>query len=348
MGIKKLANHLNLSIATVSRALNASDEVSAATRQRVLEAAAELGYSPNKAAESLRKGRIDTIGLMLPMRSPEENYTLSLFLTLADGIQESLSKAQLDLAIYQSRTDEDELSRLKRIVERRQVDGVIVSGTRRHDPRLDYLAEKRFPFVAFGRSESGGEHAWIDLDFESAAEQSIERLVSFGHRRIAIGMPGQDAMQAHVYLNGYKRALKRFGIAYDASIARHDELSERGGYRVTGALLDAAEPPTAIIFQSDCMAIGAYRKLSEVGLRPGKDIAISGGVITGEVPDYLSPRLTGFSIAVRELGARMGEAILGRLPGPNSLEPPALIQEVWPLQIKARTSDTAPAEPGAR
>ena len=344
MGIKKLANHLNLSIATVSRALNDSDEVSDATRQRVLEAAALLGYSPNKAAESLRKGRLDSVGLMLPMRGPEENYTLSLFLTLADGIQETLSKFQLDLAIYQSKTDEDELSRLKRIVERRQVDGVIVSGTRRHDPRLDYLAQQRFPFVAFGRSESGGEHAWLDLDFESAARQAIERLVGFGHRRIAIGMPGKDAMQAHVYLNGYKHALKQFNLPFDPALVRHDELSERGGYRVTGKLLEAEDPPTAIVFQSDCMAIGAYRKLSELGLRPGKDIAISGGVLTGEVPDYLSPRLTGFSISIHELGIRMGEAIVARLPGVNTQEVPELVQQIWPLQIKERSSDAGSRE----
>jgi DNA-binding LacI/PurR family transcriptional regulator len=339
VGIKKLASHLNLSIATVSRALNASDEVSAATRQRVLEAAAELGYSPNKAAESLRKGRIDTIGLMLPMRNPEENYTLSLFLTLADGIQAVLTQHQLDLAIYQSNSDEDELSRLKRIVERRQVDGLIVSGTRRHDPRLDYLAKQKFPFVAFGRSDSGGEHAWLDLDFEGAAEEAVARLVGFRHQRIAIGMPGQDAMQAHVYLKGYKHALKHFGLNFDASLALHDELSERGGYRITETLLASPTPPTAILFQSDCMAIGAYRKLSELGLRPGKDIAISGGILTGEMPDYLSPRLTGFSIAVRALGMRMAEAILARLPGAGIHDKRVLVQEVWPLQFKARSSD---------
>jgi DNA-binding LacI/PurR family transcriptional regulator len=344
VGIKKLASHLNLSIATVSRALNASDEVSAATRQRVLEAAAELGYSPNKAAESLRKGRIDTVGLMLPMRNPEENYTVSLFLTLADGIQAVLTQHQLDLAIYQSNSDEDELSRLRRIVERRQVDGLIVSGTRRHDPRLDYLAKQKFPFVAFGRSDSGGEHAWLDLDFEAAAEEAIARLVGFKHQRIAIGMPGQDAMQAHVYLKGYKRALRHFGLQFDASLALHDELSERGGYRITETLLASPTPPTAILFQSDCMAIGAYRKLSELGLRPGKDIAISGGVLTGEMPDYLSPRLTGFSIAIRELGMRMGEAILARLPGVGTYDKRALVQEVWPLQFKARSSDANEAK----
>ncbi|CAB3790399.1 substrate-binding domain-containing protein [Pararobbsia alpina] len=341
MGIKKLASHLNLSIATVSRALNASDEVSAATRQRVLEAAAELGYSPNKAAESLRKGRIDTIGLMLPMRNPEENYTLSLFLTLADGIQAVLAQHQLDLAIYQSNSDEDELGRLRRIVERRQVDGLIVSGTRRHDARLDYLAKQKFPFVAFGRSDSGGDHAWLDLDFEAAAQEAIARLVGFRHQRIAIGMPGQDAMQAHVYLKGYKRALRHFGLRFDASLALHDELSERGGYRITERLLASPTPPTAILFQSDCMAIGAYRKLSELGLRPGKDIAISGGVLTGEMPDYLSPRLTGFSIPVRELGMRMAEAILARLPGTRTHDKRVLVQEVWPLQFKARSSDAS-------
>ncbi len=344
MGIKKLASHLNLSIATVSRALNDSAEVSAATRQRVLAAAAHLGYAPNKAAKSLRQGRIDTVGLMLPMRSPDENYTLTLFLTLADGIQSVLTQHQLDLSIYPSHSDEDERSRLRRIVERRQVDGLIVSGTRRHDARLDYLAKQKFPFVAFGRSDSGGEHAWLDLDFEAAAEESIARLVGFRHRRIAIGMPGEDAMQAHVYLRGYRRALKRFGLPFDPALALHDELSERGGYRVTEILLASPAPPTAIMFQSDCMAIGAYRKLSELGLLPGKDIAISGGVLTGDMPDYLSPRLTGFSIAVRELGHRMAEAMLARLPGISAHDHHPLVQEIWPLQLKARSSDTGVAK----
>jgi DNA-binding LacI/PurR family transcriptional regulator len=92
-------------------------------------------------------------------------------------------------------------------------------------------------------------------------------------------------------------------------------------------------------FQSDCMAIGAYRKLNEVGLKPGKDIAINTGVLTGEVPDYLSPRLTGFTLAIRELDIRMAEAMLARVPGIGAYYNHAMVQEIWPLQLKVRSSD---------
>ena len=337
VGIRELADHVRLSIATVSRALNDSGEVSADTRRRVVEAAARLGYSPHQAGRSLRQGRSNAVGLLLPAQEPEESYTLSLFFPLADGIQSVLDRHAVDLVMVAGRSEEDELGRLRRVVERHVVDGLILAGTRRRDPRLDYVAERRFPFVAFGRSESGGSHAWVDLDFEGAAEAAVTRLAGFGHRRIAIGLPGDDAMQGLVYLRGYRRALRRHGLAPAAGRVFRDELSERGGYRITEALLATPRPPTAVLFQSDCMAIGAYRKLSELGLRPGRDLAISGGILTGVVSEYLSPRLTGFRIALRPLGMRLAEALLGRMPGEGRRR--ALVQERWPLELLARSSD---------
>lgn len=339
VGIRALAKHLELSISTVSRALNASGEVSPETRQRVLEAAAALGYSPNQSGRSLRKGRLSTVGLMLPAKGEEETYTWSLFLTLAEGIQAALARFDLDLVIYQNSSREDEFSRLKRIVERQQADGIILTGTRKKDPRLDYVAERGFPFVAFGRSDSGGEHAWLDLDFEQGANLAIDRLVEQGHRRIAIGLPGDDAMQGYVHLNGYRQALTRHDIEYVKTLARVDELTERGGYRITESLLNLPQAPTAILFQSDCMAIGAYRKLSELGLRAGRDIAISGGVLTGEICNYLYPRLTGYSVALHDLGVRMGEALLARMPGFSGESSDSLVQQLWPLELLARNSD---------
>ncbi len=341
MGIRELAEHLNLSIATVSRALNDSDEVSAETRRRVVEAAARLGYSPSQAGRSLRQGRSNTVGLMLPAKGPEESYTLSLFFPLAEGIQSVLAPHAMDLVLVQGRSDQSELGQVRRMVERRVVDGLILAGTRRHDPRIDYVAGQGFPFVAFGRSESGGVHAWVDLDFEAGAEAAVERLVGFGHRRIGIGVPDDDAMQGHVYLKAWRRTLRGHGLAAPDELAYRGELSERGGYRITQAILatPAARRPSAILFQSDCMAIGAYRKLAEVGLRPGRDLAVSGGVLTGELAEYLSPQLTGFRIALRPLGKRLAEALLrqiARRPG-NRSEPP--VQERWPLELLARESD---------
>jgi DNA-binding LacI/PurR family transcriptional regulator len=152
VGIRELADHLKLSIATVSRALNDSREVSAATRRRVTEAAARLGYAPQQAGRSLRQGRSSTVGLMLPAKQPEESYTLPLFFPLADGIQSSLAHHALDLVLVQGRSDQGELGQVRRMVERRVVDGLILAVTLRHDPRIDYVAKQSFPFVAFGRS----------------------------------------------------------------------------------------------------------------------------------------------------------------------------------------------------
>lgn len=349
MGIRELAEHLGLSIATVSRALNDSDEVSEETRRRVVEAAARLGYSPSQAGRSLRQGRSNTVGLLLPAKGPEESYTLSLFFPLAEGIQSVLVPNAVDLVLVQGRSDETELGQVRRMVERRVVDGLILAGTRRRDPRIQYVADRGFPFVAFGRSESGGLHAWVDLDFEAGAAAAVERLAGFGHRRIAIGVPDDDAMQGHVYLRAWRRALRAHGLSARDELAYRGELSERGGYRITQELLaaPASSRATAILFQSDCMAIGAYRKLAELGLRPGRDLAVSGGVLTGELAEYLSPQLTGFRIALRPLGQRLAEALLRQLlrrPGARR-EPP--VQERWPIELLARASDeTRPARRG--
>lgn len=345
MGIRELADHLKLSIATVSRALNGSAEVSPATRRRVVATAARLGYSPQQAGRSLRQGRSSTVGLLLPAKGPEESYTLSLFFPLAEGIQSVLTPEALDLVLVQGRSDETELGQVRRMVERRAVDGLILAGTRRDDPRLAYVAEKGFPFVAFGRSRSGGVHAWVDLDFEAGAEAAVARLVGFGHRRIAIGIPGDDAMQGHVYLRGWRRALQSRGVAAPERLVYRDDLSERGGYRIAQAALSepASRRATAILFQSDCMAIGAYRRLEELGLRPGRDLAVSGGVLTGELAEYLSPQLTGFRIALRALGQRLAEALLGRLAARDAKRRAPPIQERWPIELVPRASDEGPA-----
>ncbi len=348
MGIRELAEHLGLSIATVSRALNASDEVSEATRHRVTEAASRLGYAPSQAGRSLRQGRSNTVGLLLPAKGPEESYTLSLFFPLAEGIQSVLARHAVDLVLVQGRSEETELGQVRRMVERRVMDGLILAGTRRRDPRIQYVADRGFPFVAFGRSESGGFHAWVDLDFEAGAEAAVERLARFGHRRIAIGIPDDDAMQGHVYLRAWRRALRARGLDPADELAFRGELSERGGYRVTQAILTApvARRATAVLFQSDCMAVGAYRRLAEVGLRPGRDLAVSGGVLTGELSEFLSPQLTGFRIALRPLGRRLAEALLQQLgsrPG-SRREPP--VQERWPIELLARASDEG--RPGRR
>ncbi|MEO5794537.1 MAG: substrate-binding domain-containing protein [Rhodoferax sp.] len=339
MGIKRLAQDLGLSIATVSRALNNHPEVSAQTRQRVQDAAQARAYAPNQSGRSLRKGRHNTIGLMLPPKSSNENYTWSLFLTLAEGIQSRIAPADLELVLFQNRDDADEMARLKRVVERRLVDGLILAGTRRKDERLDYVAAQGFPFVALGRSSSGGEHAWVDLDFEVGVAQVVGNLVARGHQRIALCTPQDDAMQGHLMRKGYRSAMRRHGLVVDNALIGREELSERGGYLEVRRLRALESPPSAVIFQSDCMAIGAYGSLHELGLQPGPDMAIFGGVLTGELARYMHPSLSGFSVDLRPLGTRLADALLARMAAQDAGVPATAFQQLWPLNILQGKSD---------
>ena len=170
IGIRDLARHLDISIGTVSRALNGKADVNPETRQRVREAAAKLGYSPNQSGRSLRRGQTDLVGVIVPTRLANRRLINPVFLSVLDGLRRYLSEHRLDLAIFLHGQDEELFGALRRLTERGLVDGLIISNTLRLDPRIDYLLAKRQPFVAFGRSLSGGDHAWVDPDFADAVK----------------------------------------------------------------------------------------------------------------------------------------------------------------------------------
>src|SRR5580692_6769942 len=191
IGIRDLARHLDISIGTVSRALNNRADVNPLTRERVREAAARLGYSPNQSGRSLRRGQTDMVGVIVPTRR-EQTLINPVFLSVLVGLRNCLSEHGLDLAVFLHGQDEEPFGSLRRLTERGLVDGLIISQTQHVDPRIDYLIEKGKPFVAFGRSLSGGDHAWVDPDFVAAVESSVAMLAAHGHRRIALMLPDGD------------------------------------------------------------------------------------------------------------------------------------------------------------
>ena len=138
---------------------------------------------------------------------------------------------------------------------------------------------------------------------------------------------------------GYRSALKRFKLTENPDFLGRDELSERGGHRELTRLLALEHPPTAVILQSDCMAIGAYRCLHENGLQPGRDLALFGGVLTGELAQYLSPRLSGFSVDLQPLGVRLAEALLARMAAQGQAATGDVVQQLWSLDILQGESD---------
>lgn len=337
-GIRRLAEHLDISIGTVSRALNGRPDVNDETRKRVLDAAAELGYVPNQSGRSLRQGSTNAVGFMIESGSGIAGNSDNFFFGVFDGVQNVLGRHHLDLVVLPCSTDEDPAAYLQRMVTRRIVDALIISATHRKDHRIELLNKARIPFIALGRSSTQGPHPWLDLDFEGVANRSIDRLVAKGHRRIAVGAPSNDINLSFVYVDGYKAALERHGIEFDPRLVLRVASSELGGYQLAHDILAMEERPTAVVLVYELLALGLYRGLNEAGVTPGKDIAVI-GFRESLVAKFLSPALTCFKLSLRDLGIALGESLLASMPAYAEIYPQGTVRRVWPMELVPGESD---------
>jgi DNA-binding LacI/PurR family transcriptional regulator len=190
-----------------------------------------------------------------------------------------------------------------------------------------------------GRSSSGGRsYPSLDLDFEKAGAESVDRLVAQGHRRIAAICPPNELNFGHLFLRGYRKGLRRHGIAFDPSLIGSETVNEAGGYRVMSGIMQNADPPTALVFNNDAMALGGCKAIAEMGLRPGRDLAV---IVITDTPlcRYFSPTLTSFSPPLEPLGRRLAEMLLAAMPAHAGPEGAQVIREVWPMELIPRDSD---------
>ncbi len=351
-GIRDLARHLDLSIGTVSRALNDKADVNPETRKRIREAAARLGYSANQSGRSLRRGQTDLVGVIVPT-GRDQSLIDSVFLSVLDGLRHHLSGYGLDLAIFLHGEDEALFGSLRRVMERGLVDGVIISNTQPIDPRIDYLIERKRPFVAFGRSLSGGDHAWVDPDFVCAVESAVDMLVALGHRRIALLLPLIETNYVHLIGAAYRSAIAKHGLIASPDFVQWRESGESGGYAAGEALLTADERPSAILVSDAMQAVGLYRRLSDAGLAPGRDISVV-GILPEARAQILSPALTSFQTDWNRIGSRLGEALMAAMArhsprspeeknGAADLRQDRFVQAIAPVALRPGDSVHEPA-----
>lgn len=336
-GIRQLADHLGISIGTVSRALNDKPDVNEGTRRRVLEAAEMLGYVPNQAGRSLRRGSTGIIGFMMQTGHETTGQGDSFFMGIFDGVQTVLARHGLDLVALLCTSEEDPDAFLKRIVARGFVDGVILSATRSRDGRPAMLQKAKIPFVTLGRSLSDVGQPWYDLDFEGMANTAIDRLVAKGHRRIAIYRPLGDVNFGYVFENCCREALARHGLPLPGELVLRSKQNEDGGYQLAQEFLALPARPTAMVLVDEATVLGFYRGLQEAGLRPGTDVAVIGQF--SPRAQYLSPSLTCFRPALRELGISMAETLISTIPDFEDRYPQAPRQMLWPMILEEGESD---------
>lgn len=282
MSLKAIAKELGLSVTTVSRALNGYSDVSAHTRERVQAVAQQRGYRPNTLARRLKMGKIDAVGLLFPFAShPLSN---SAFIEMVGCITSELAKHEVDLLLV---ADELPHFSYSRLVESKRVDAMLVAHTLEHDPRLQDLQQRNFPFLALGRSQLVQDYAWFDFDNRAGMALAVSHLSQLGHQRIAF--LGENNQQSFISqrLQGYLDGLKSAGLPLNPAYLCKVSPSRRDGYQKTQQLLALDLPPTAIVCDCNMHGEGAAMALHEAGLLlSGKvSLIIYDGLPTDSLPD---------------------------------------------------------------
>jgi LacI family transcriptional regulator len=326
--LKDIADEVGVSVTTVSRGLAGYDDVAEDTRERIQQAADELGYVPNLTARRLQKQKTDTLGFIIPTFGPR--FSDPFFSEFIAGIGTQAAEQEYDLLVSTHAPDsESELKAYRRAAKGGWVDGLIVVRTREEDARVRLLCESGFPFVAFGRTQCAIDFPYIDEDGAAGMRSLVQHFIELGHRRIAFIAPPPGLTFGRYRLAGYKDSMLHNGLDIDPRWIVHGDMTQHGGAEMVESLIELEPRPTAIVCSNDLMAIGAINRIQSRGLRAGLDIAI-GGFDDIPLSAYVNPPLTTLHQPIYEIGRRACSMLIdilnGRMPDVlNVLLTPSLV-----------------------
>jgi LacI family transcriptional regulator len=328
VGIAALAQHLGLSVSTVSRALNGYTDVNDETRARVLDGARQLNYSPNAASLRLRHGKSYAIGLIVTT-SPHR-YMEPFYIPLLSNLDEGFRRHGYDLMVSTVPQGVEEDGFFRRLVSSRRVDVAILTRTRRQDSRIAYLKENDFSFVTLGMSDSANTNAYVGIDTGSAARVSTERLIGMGHTRIAAISGPSIYSDAWNYMRGYRAAMSAKGLSVPPDYAYECEPTEENGVAIANILFDLDPRPTAIICNSDLIAWGVTQAANARGIVLGSEIALI-GCDNSAISPLTKPPITTFLWPQKDIAdaliAAVFSVINGETPQPVVFQPALMARE---------------------
>jgi LacI family transcriptional regulator len=325
---------------TASRCMDAvqSARIGAATRERVLAAARELGYQLNPAASSLRSRRTMTVGVLIPdFRNP-------IYGSLLTGINDRLEDSGYTAVIVETKDDERRMARALEVMRERRVDAVINTAAREQDQRL--LA--RFiglgiPLVLTSRDLPALDVPKILSDDFGGATLAAEHLVELGHRRI-VQLGGPPVIAAFAQrARGFQFALGESGSGASALEKRAGLASVDEGRQLMGEALREDGALTAVFAHNDLLAMGAIAAARQAGLSCPGDVSVVGYGAT-PLTEYLDPALTTVLYPAVQMGRSAAETVLSVLRGD---EPPSAVALRPRLIIRASTAparDRRPAQ----
>lgn len=335
MNIAEVARRAGVSRSTVSYVLSGNRPVSAETRARVQQIIDELEYRPNATARALANGRTRSLGLVFP---PASSHYTDMQLDFLGSVAEAAAAREHDVLLSAS-GDSDRA--LRRLIEERRVDGVILMEIRLADERVERLLAAEFPFVTIGRVAQPDRTRWVDLDHAELAAACVRHLAALGHREIAFVNRPEKFLRAgyesaHRGLDGFKIAAAGLGVA---GTAYHCDDDASGGEAVIRRILAERPDTTALVTVNEAALGGMYRGLARAGRTVPEDFSLA-GICANRWAEAVTPRLTAADVPAQMMGRHAVELLLELLDDPAA--PPRHMLLEPPISLRASTGP-APA-----
>ncbi|MGI8711973.1 MAG: LacI family DNA-binding transcriptional regulator [Solirubrobacteraceae bacterium] len=309
MTIRDVARVAEVHPGTVSRALNEQTRalVNQDTAERVLRAAAELGYRPNPIARGLKTNRSYTVGVLLP------DLTNPLFPPIVRGIEDRLGEAGYTSLIVNTDNDAERERSQMEAMRARQVDGFIAATARLDGEILAEVAAGGAPLVLVNRSLEDASVPAVTVDDRRGSGLAVAHMAQLGHQAIGHVAGPQNVSTGHRRQLGFLEAMQRHGLTTpSAHVTVAGAFTEVDGARACLELLAQTPRVTAIVAANDRLAIGCYDALETLGLDCPSDISIVG---FNDMPfvDRLRPPLTSVRVPQREIGMVAADLLLRQL-----------------------------------
>lgn len=296
--LKNIAQELGIAPATVSRALSDHPEISASTKKKVKALAKRLGYRTNKIASSLRLGKTNVIGVLIP------NAEHWFFGSVINGISNLASKKGYNVLIYQSNESEEfEKKGIDTFIDAR-VDGIIVSiskGTTNYS-HFDYLKELKIPIAFFDRIYDNTQFSSVTIDDFQGGFMATESLIKSGYKRIAHASGPLHIKAFSDRLKGYLEALKQYNYKVDEKLIFKGDCTIKSGELGVQYFLGLSKRPDAIFAVEDFTALGIIKELKKHDIKIPDEIGVF-GFCNDPFSDFITPSLS----TVDQKTIQMGE-----------------------------------------
>jgi LacI family transcriptional regulator len=325
--IRDVARMAGVSTSTVSHVINQTRFVSEDTRQRVYAAMEELHYTPNNIAQSLRRQRTNTIGVLMPTTANP------YFGGMLAAIESASFEHGHNLVIGNANNDPDREHAYLDVLISRQIDGMLLISTGDILRSVERLQERKVPVVVVDRPTRNQAVDEVLTDNRQGGYLATQHLLAQGHQHIACIAGPEHLVNSRERQQGYFDALAGAGITVDAGRVRAGEFDHASGYDVAYAILNDHPDTTAIFACNDLMAIGAMRAAHDFGLAVPSDLSVI-GFDDISMAAYTNPKLTTIAQPTASVGRVAIERLLQRI---ESADRPAQ-SDVLPVTLVERES----------